>query len=122
MAIGAQICDVRHIFLRHGLWLTAIGIALGIGVAGADPRDVGVAVRRGPADPITYVAVSAALAAVALLATYLPARRAARVDPMVALRADARTGAIGALAKRSRRAPTRFSPLEIANRWQLCAP
>jgi ABC-type lipoprotein release transport system permease subunit len=42
----------------------------------------------GPMDPMTYAVVSAALAAVALLATYLPARRASRVDPAVALRAD----------------------------------
>ena len=72
IALGAQIGDVRKMFLRQGLWLTATGIALGVG----------------PLDPLTYAAVSGALAAVALLATYLPARRASRVDPIVALRTD----------------------------------
>jgi predicted permease len=89
MALGAQIADVRRLFLRHGLWLTATGIAIGIGVAAALTRVMsaflfGVA----PMDPLTYAAVSAILALVALLATYLPARRASRVDPVVALRAD----------------------------------
>jgi putative ABC transport system permease protein len=72
------------------LGLTAIGIVLGIGAAALCARVMsallfGVA----PRDPVTYAAVSAVLAAVALLATYLPARRASRIDPIVALRADA---------------------------------
>jgi ABC-type antimicrobial peptide transport system permease subunit len=89
MALGAQIRDVRTMFLRHGLRLTAAGIALGIGVALALTRVMSAFLFGvGPTDPMTYVAVSATLAAVALLATYLPARRASRVDPLVALRAD----------------------------------
>ena len=87
VALGAQIRDVRRMFLRHGLRLTAMGIALGISLALGLTRVMSALLFGvGPADPMTYVAVSSALAAVALLATYLPARRAARVDPLVALR------------------------------------
>jgi predicted permease len=90
MALGAQIGDVRRMFLRHGLWLTAAGIAVGIGAALVLTRVIAALLFGvGPMDPMTYAAVSAVLAAVALLATYLPARRASRVDPVVALRADA---------------------------------
>jgi len=89
MALGAQASDVRTMFLRQGLRLTAIGIAIGIGVALGLTRVLSTLLFGvGPTDPITYAAVSATLAAVALLATYLPARRASRVDPIVALRAD----------------------------------
>jgi putative ABC transport system permease protein len=90
MALGAQIGDVRKMFLRHGLWLTAIGIAIGIGIALMLTRVMSAFLFGvGPMDPITYAAVSAALAGIALVATYLPAHRAARVDPVVALRAEA---------------------------------
>ena len=89
MALGAQTGDVRKMFLRHGLSLTATGIVLGIGVAVVLTRVMSAFLFGvGPMDPMTYAVVSAALAAVALLATYLPARRASRVDPIVALRAD----------------------------------
>jgi ABC-type antimicrobial peptide transport system permease subunit len=89
MALGAQASHVRTMFLRHGLTLTAIGIALGIGVAVVLTRVMAAFLFGvGPIDPITYVVVSGALAAVAQLATYLPAHRASRVDPVVALRAE----------------------------------
>jgi predicted permease len=89
IALGAQIGDVRKMFLRHGLRLAATGIALGIGVALVLTRVMSTLLFGvGPMDPMTYAAVSGALAAVALLATHLPARRASRVDPVVALRAE----------------------------------
>ena len=90
MALGARGAQVRTMFLRQGLSLTAIGIALGIGVALAVARVVSTFLFGvSPTDPMTYASVSAVLTAVALLAMYLPARRASRVDPIVALRADA---------------------------------
>jgi ABC-type antimicrobial peptide transport system permease subunit len=89
IALGAQIGDVRRMFLREGLWLTASGIALGIGLSAVLARVMSAFLFGvGAMDPMTYAAVSATLAAVALLATYLPARRASSVDPLVALRAD----------------------------------
>jgi predicted permease len=89
MALGAQIADVRKVFLRHGLWLTSTGILIGIGVAMAVTRVMSTFLFGvGPMDPVTYTAMSGTLAAVALIGTYLPARRATRVDPLVALRAE----------------------------------
>ena len=89
MALGAQLGDVRMMFLRHGLSLTLVGIAIGIGVALMLTRVMSAFLFGvGPMDPATYAAVSFVLAALALVATYLPARRAARVDPILALRAD----------------------------------
>jgi ABC-type antimicrobial peptide transport system permease subunit len=89
MALGAQTGDVRRLFLRHGLLLTGAGIAVGIGIALALTRAMSALLFGvSPMDPMTYVAVAVSLTTVALLATYLPARRASRVDPAVALRAD----------------------------------
>ena len=90
MALGAQVGDVRTMFLRHGLWLTAIGIAVGVGIALLLTRVMSAFLFGiGPMDPITYATVSGVLAAMTLVATYLPAHRASRVDPVVALRAEA---------------------------------
>ena len=89
MALGAQIADVQNVFLRQGLWLTATGILIGIGVAMAVTRVMSTFLFGvGPTDPVTYAAVSGTLAVAALVGTYLPARRATRVDPLVALRAE----------------------------------
>jgi predicted permease len=89
MALGAQIGDVRTMFLRHGLRLTTTGMVLGVGAALLVSR-VMRALLFGVSsmDPMTYGAVSGALAVVMLLAMYLPARRASRIDPVVAFRAD----------------------------------
>jgi predicted permease len=89
MALGAQIADVRNVFLRLGLRLAATGILIGIGMAMLVTRVMSTFLFGvGPLDPVTYAAVSVVLAAVALLATYLPARRATRVHPVVALRGE----------------------------------
>jgi len=89
MALGAQARDVRTMFLRHGLRLTAVGVASGIFIALLITRVMSAFLFGvSPADPITYAAVSGVLAATTLAATYLPARRASRVDPLVALRGE----------------------------------
>jgi ABC-type antimicrobial peptide transport system permease subunit len=80
---------VRDLFLRHGLTLTVIGTAIG-GGASMLVTPVMSALLYGVSrtDPTTYAAVAILTGAVTLLATYLPARRASRVDPLVALRSD----------------------------------
>ncbi|HEX2220852.1 MAG TPA: FtsX-like permease family protein, partial [Gemmatimonadales bacterium] len=89
MALGAQIADVRAMFLRHGLRLTGTGIALGIGAALVLTRVMSALLFGvGPMDQLSYLAVSTLLASVAFLATYLASRRATRVDPAIAMRAD----------------------------------
>jgi ABC-type antimicrobial peptide transport system permease subunit len=87
LALGAQTGDVRRRFLRHGLLLTSAGIAVGIGVALVLTRVMSALLFGvSPMDPVTYVVVAAGLATVAPFATYLPARRASRTDPIMALR------------------------------------
>jgi predicted permease len=89
MALGAKARDVRRLFLRHGLALATAGIVLGVCVSVVLTRALSALLFGvDPLDPLTYVIVSAALLLVALLATYLSSRGAARVDPIVALRAD----------------------------------
>ena len=87
MALGAQRSDVIGLFLRQGLALTFTGVVLGIGAAAVvTPVMSALLYGVGPMDPMTYATVAIALATVTLLATYLPARRASGVAPVVALR------------------------------------
>ena len=90
MALGAAASDVSRLFLRQGGVIVAAGIAAGLVVAALVTRVMAALLFGVSAvDPLTFVAVAVALATTALLASYLPARRAARLDPSVALRWEA---------------------------------
>ena len=87
IALGAPAASVLRLVLRQGLLLVSIGLALGVAAAVAITRVIrtflwGIT----PTDPVTFMIVSAALAATALIARYVPARRALKIDPIIALR------------------------------------
>lgn len=87
LALGARRADVVRLVVGEGAKLAAVGIGLGIPAAlAASHLLTGLLYGVRPADALTYVGVSLLLAGVVLVACYLPARRAARVDPMIALR------------------------------------
>jgi ABC-type antimicrobial peptide transport system permease subunit len=87
VALGAQKGDVLRMVLEQGFKLTLIGVSIGIGVAFGVIRFLSSLLYGiKPTDLLTLVTVSTILIAVALLACYIPARRAVKVDPMVALR------------------------------------
>jgi predicted permease len=89
MALGARAGDVVLQVARMGLGLTGLGVALGLGLGAAVTRLLtGFLYGVSPYDPWTLGGVPLLLGAVAMLACWLPARRAARVDPMVALRSE----------------------------------
>jgi ABC-type antimicrobial peptide transport system permease subunit len=89
MALGAQRRDVLHMVLRDGARMTLAGTAIGIVAAlGLTRLMASMLFSVNPTDPITFGLVAVVLWGVALLAGYVPARRAAKVDPMVALRYD----------------------------------
>ena len=89
IALGAQPAGLSRMFLRQGLWLTGAGLALGFIVAVALTRLMSSLLFGVTAlDPVTYAAVSLLLVAAAMLASYLPARRAMAINPVEALRAD----------------------------------
>jgi putative ABC transport system permease protein len=87
MALGARQQDVLMLVTREAVLLAVTGVVLGLLGAFALTRFLATLLYSvQPTDPVTFLAVSVLLTVVALLASYLPARRAANVDPMVALR------------------------------------
>jgi predicted permease len=89
LALGAQQTAITRSFVRYGAVLAIMGVVVGLGAAAAVTRLMGALLYGVRAfDPLTYAAVTVALALVALLASWLPARRAAAVDPAEALAAE----------------------------------
>ena len=88
-ALGAERGQVLRLFIRHGLATAAAGTVIGLGGALALSRWLeSLLFEVKPSDPLTFVAVALLLLAVAVVACYLPARRAARIDPLLALRTE----------------------------------
>jgi len=89
IALGAGSADVLSLVVRRGATLALAGIAIGVAGALASTRVLATLLYEvKPGDPSTYIMIAAVLAAVALLASYIPARRASSVDPSSALRAE----------------------------------
>ncbi len=89
MALGARTENVRGLAMRHGLTPAFVGVVVGVGGAlGATQLAASMLYGVAPRDPATFVVVVALLVLVALGASWLPARRATRVDPIIALRGD----------------------------------
>ena len=87
MALGAQMRDIMRMVLKQGMVLVLTGVALGLATAWLSTRLMSRLLYQVSAtDPLTFVAISLLLVTVALLACYIPARRATKVDPLVALR------------------------------------
>jgi putative ABC transport system permease protein len=89
IALGARRAEVLAMIIRQGMKLVAVGLAAGLGGAYASSRLLTDQVYKvSVVDPLTYIGVPIVLTAVALLANWLPARRATRVDPLAALRSE----------------------------------
>jgi len=87
LALGAKRSEIMRMILRQGLALAIAGAALGLlGALIVSHLMAGLLYRVSPTDPLTFVGVTFVLTAVALAASYIPAMRAMRVDPLVALR------------------------------------
>ena len=87
LALGANSRDVLKLVVGHGLWLALVGVCIGVaGALAATQLMTSLLYSVDAADPSTFVSISLLLTLVALLASYIPALRAMRVDPMVALR------------------------------------
>ena len=89
LALGAQTREVRRLFVRRAMLLVSVGVTIGLGVAVGFTRFMqSLLFGISPVDPISFTAMPVVLAAAAVLASYLPARRAAAVDPVETLRAE----------------------------------
>lgn len=89
VALGARARDVSRMVLREAAWLAGIGVVIGIAGAFAVTRVISsLLIGVSPTDPLSFGAVALFLTLVALVASYVPARRATRVDPLVALRSE----------------------------------
>jgi putative ABC transport system permease protein len=89
MALGARARDILALTLRRGLLLVLVGLALGVAAALVATRAMaGLLYGITPDDPATFLAVTMLLMAAGLAASWLPARRAARLDPAATLRAE----------------------------------
>jgi predicted permease len=95
MALGADAARILRMVLRQGAWQIGTGLTLGIGLTLLGAIFGGDAITNGlnlfhirPSDPLTYFSVTGLIAVVSLVATFIPARRATKVDPMTALRAE----------------------------------
>jgi len=87
MALGARAVDVLRLVISQGMWLAVIGVALGSALALLSTRVIkSYLYDVSTADPLTFGGIAFLLIGVALLACYIPARRATKVDPLVALR------------------------------------
>jgi putative ABC transport system permease protein len=89
LALGGTASGVQALVIRQGLFVVAIGVVVGLGAAAALTRVLAnLLYDTSPTDPVTFVATATLLMGVAAIAAYVPALRAARVDPMASLRAD----------------------------------
>jgi ABC-type antimicrobial peptide transport system permease subunit len=87
MALGAQARDILQLIIRHGLVLVLAGVALGVAGAFAATRFLATLLFGiTPTDTLTFVVVSAIFFLIAMFASLIPARRATKVDPLIALR------------------------------------
>jgi ABC-type antimicrobial peptide transport system permease subunit len=89
MALGATAGDVKRLFVREGARTTVVGLVLGLALAaGIGKLASGLLYRVSPVDPLVLAAAAGVLASAAILAAYIPARRATRIVPLDALRAE----------------------------------
>jgi len=89
VALGAQSSEVLRLMLRQGMTLAGIGLLVGLPLAiGAGKLVSGFLLGSGAADPLVFIVAAVTLGLVTLVASYVPARRASRVDPIVALRSS----------------------------------